>query len=312
MGEEQNWLVPAAALTALELAVWMWAWSAGRAPAPLVATYIALALTALAIALGLRPLWRRGEPRAAWPAILLGTLLVGFSSSLFMALKVAIPSLVPFWLDRPLANAELGLFGIEPYQLIEAALGRATLLVDRIYGFWLPVQLVVLFSLLIAPASRAKSRALTAYAAAWFLLGVVAATLLSSAGPIFFDRAFGGDRFASLHQVLEARGAWMVLHTSDAMWLARTTGQPGLVAGISAAPSMHIAITLWIVLVARELAPRAVPIALAYLAFIWIASVQLGWHYVSDGLLGVAGMGAIWWLAGHLPYRPSPSVRHGR
>lgn len=296
-----------AAITAIELVIWLCVWSAGRATVPLTATYCALALVALGIALGLRPLWRWGEPRASWPVILLGALFVGVSSSLFMALKFAIPSMVPFWLDKPLAAAEAGLFGIEPYRMLDSLFGRAALLIDRLYGLWLPVQLIVMFSVIIAPPSRAKSRALVACSAAWFLLGVVAATLLSSAGPIFFDRAFGGGQFAPLHHILETRGADVVLSTSDVMWSAQLGGHPGLIAGISAAPSMHIAITMWILLVARDLAPRAVPLAAAYLAFIWIASVQLGWHYFSDGLVGVAGMAALWWLAGHLPYQSSSS-----
>lgn len=273
----------------------------------MVATYVALAFVALAVALGLRPLWRRGEPRASWPTLLAGALLIGISASLFMALKMAIPSLSPFWLDQALADAESSLFGSDPYLLLDALFGRATIVVDRIYGLWLPLQLVVLFSLLAAPPSRAKAQALTSYAAAWFLIGVVGATLLSSAGPIFFDRLFGGDRFAALHQILQARGAWMVLHTSDAMWSAQLSGRPALVAGISAAPSMHIAVSLWILLAARRLAPRAVPLCAAYLAFIWIASVQLGWHYASDGLAGVLAMAGLWWLSGQLPYRSHTS-----
>lgn len=273
----------------------------------MAATYVALAFVALAVALGLRPLWSKGEPRASWPILLTGALLIGFSASLFMALKIAIPSLTPFWLDPPLASAERVLFGTDPYRLLDALFGRATLVVDRIYGFWLPVQLVVLFSVLAAAPSRAKAQALTAYAAAWFLIGIVGAALLSSAGPIFFDRVVGGDRFAALHELLQSRGAWMVLHTSDAMWEAQLSGQPHLVAGISAAPSMHVAVSLWILLAARRLAPRAVPLAAAYLAFIWIASVQLGWHYISDGLIGVLAIAALWWLAGRLPYRSSSS-----
>ena len=295
-----------AALTAIELAIWLYAWSVGVAPAPMTATYVAFAFVALGIALGLRPLWRRGEPRASLPAMLLGAVIVGVNTSLFMALKFAIPAFLPFWLDTPLAAAEARLFGTDPYQLLDSLLGRTTLVVDRIYGFWLPVQLVVLFSLLAAPASRAKSRALTAYAAAWFLIGIVGAALLSSAGPIFFDRVVGGARFAPLHQMLEAHGAWMVLSTSETIWSAYASGQYRLVAGISAAPSMHVAISLWMLLVARDLAPRAVPLAAAYLAFIWIASVQLGWHYASDGLVGIAGVMALWWLAGRLITRPRP------
>ena len=275
-------------------------WADKLAPLPMTATYIAVASTALAIALGLGPLWRHRKPRASWPVMLAGVLLVGISASLFMALKFAIPSVFPFWLDQPLANAEAGLFGADPYRILNFLFGRATLVVDRVYAFWLPVQLIVLFSVLSASPSKTKSRALVAYAVAWFLIGIVAAALLSSAGPIFFDREFGIERFAPLHQLLAAHGATMILSTSDAMWSAYTHGQYRLVAGISAAPSMHVAISLWMLLVARELAPRVVPLAAAYFAFIWIASVQLGWHYASDGLVGSAGMMAIRWSTGRL------------
>ena len=48
------------------------------------------------------------------------------------------------------------------------------------------------------------------------------------------------------------------------------------------------------------MAPRMAPFAMFYAIFMWIGSVQLGWHYVSDGLAGIAGMLAIWWLAGRL------------
>ena len=61
---------------------------------------------------------------------------------------------------------------------------------------------------------------------------------------------------------------------------------------------MHVAISLWMVLVARIQAPQLVPFALLYTFVIWIGSVQLGWHYVSDGLAGMVGMAAIWALAG--------------
>jgi hypothetical protein len=208
-----------------------------------------------------------------------------------------------------MAAAETALFGIAPYQMLDSLFGRANLLVDRVYGLWLPVQLVVMFSVIAARPSPQKARALAACSAAWFLLGVVAATFLSSGGPIFYDRIIGGGTFAPLHQILEARHSDMALSTADAMWSAYLSGHPGLVSGISAAPSMHIAISMWIFLVARDLAPRAVPIAAAYLAFIWIASVQLGWHYVTDGIGAIAGMTAIWWVAGRLIIRPHPHSR---
>jgi hypothetical protein len=138
---------------------------------------------------------------------------------------------------------------------------------------------------------------LLAYGLAWFLLGVVAATLCSSAGPIFYDRLFGGTAFAPLAETLHARGAWVVLAESDRMWDSLASDRPGLVAGISALPSMHVAISVWMVLTARSLAPKAVPVACLYTVFIGVGSVQLGWHYVSDGVAGAVGMLLVWRLA---------------
>jgi len=139
---------------------------------------------------------------------------------------------------------------------------------------------------------------LIAYVLTWSLLGVVAALLLSSAGPIFHDRIFGGSEFAPLREMLDRRGAWVVLAESDRMWASLATGRPTIVAGISAAPSIHVAISVWIWLAARTMAPRLAPYALLYALFMWVGSVQLGWHYVTDGLLGVLGVLAIWALSG--------------
>ena len=167
---------------------------------------------------------------------------------------------------------------------------------DWLYATWLPVQSLVLFLVILARPSPGKSRALIAYIVAWFLLGVVAAVLLSSAGPLFYDRLFGGTDFAPLGHTLRARGAWIALAESGRMWTSLASNRPSLVAGISAAPSIHVAISLWIYLNARKLAPRAALPAMLYFLLVWIGSVQLGWHYATDGLAGVIGMLAIWYL----------------
>ena len=232
--------------------------------------------------------------------MLLGTILIVIGASLFLPLKYAIPGQVPFWLDEPLAAAERQLFGTDAWVIADRLFGWALVPVDRLYGLWLPVQSLVLFWVMAEPPSRAKSRALIAYALAWFVLGIAAATLFASAGPIFYDRLLGGSAFAALSDTLRSGGAWMVRAEADAMWASLASGQPSLVAGISALPSIHVAISLWIYLAARALAPRAAPVALAYAVFIFIASVQLGWHYVTDGVAGALGMGAMWWLAAKL------------
>jgi hypothetical protein len=298
LGPDRRWLVVMSGATALELAWWAAAWMAGIAPPPLLVTYLALAFTALTAATILRMLLRPGAASAPWPGVVLGTMLFAIGASFFLPLKYAIPREVPFWLDTPLVLAERRLFGADPWLLLDRAFGWAAVPIDRLYGLWLPVQMLVLFTVMLEPPSPAKSRAMIAYSLAWFVLGVGAAMLFSSAGPLFYDRLFGGNDFALLRETLQSRGAWVAIAESDAMWTALAGGRPGLVAGISAVPSLHVAISLWMFLTARAMAPRAAPFALSYFIFIWIASVQLGWHYASDGLAGAVGMLAIWAAAG--------------
>jgi hypothetical protein len=287
-----------ASIAATELVWWLAVWWLGFAPAPLLAAYVAFAGAALLGAIAVRRCLGLAATAAPWSAVIAGTLLVAVGASVFLPLKYAIPQQIPFWLDRPLALAEGQLFGVQPWVLLDRFAGWATLPLDWLYATWLPTQLLALFLLILSRPSPAKNRALIAYSLGWFGLGVIAATLLSSAGPLFYDRLMGGGTFAGLTETLLHRGAWAALAESNGMWAALHDGRPGLVAGISAVPSMHVAISLWIYLTARQLVPRLARPALIYTAIIWIGSVQLGWHYVSDGLIGVAGMLAVWAVTG--------------
>jgi hypothetical protein len=292
-----DWLAVMGLTTFVELVWWAFAWRAGIAPPPFLFTYLAIAFTALCVVLALRQAFRPVEPLPGVTTLFVATALVGVAASLFLPLKFAIPREVPFWLDNPLARMELEAFGAQPWVLLDRLFGWVAVPIDRVYGLWLPVQLLALFAVVVQPPSPAKSRALVAYSLTWFLLGVVGAVFCSSAGPIFYDRLYGGTEFAGLRSTLLARGATYVLAESDAMWSSFASGRPGFVAGISAVPSLHVAVSAWMVLAARSLAPRVAPLAWAYCAFMWIASVQLGWHYVSDGAVGVIGALAIWRLA---------------
>jgi len=290
------WLWVMASVTAVEAAWWAVTWLMGIAPAPYVFTYLALAFAGLGAASMLRLAL---QPKAAtpnWSSAVPATFLVGLGASFFLPIKYAIPKLVPFWLDYPLARAERTMFAADPWAILDRCLGWAVVPMDRLYALWLPTQALILFLLILQPPSAAKSRALIAYFLAWFVLGVVAASLFSSAGPIFYDQLFGGTTFAALREALQHRGAWLAVAESDKMWASLASGRPGIVAGISAVPSIHVAISVWVFLTARRMAPRAGGCALAYAIAIWIGSVQLGWHYVTDGLAGLVGMLAIWQL----------------
>ena len=134
-------------------------------------------------------------------------------------------------------------------------------------------------------------------ALAWLVVGVGGAFALSSVGPIFYDRAFGGETFSALTQALHT-AAPIAVRTSDLMWQFHVTDAPAVATGISAMPSMHVGLSLWLALISRG--RRYAPLAWIYYAIIWLGSVHLGWHYFSDGLVASAAMLLSWRAAGTL------------
>ena len=316
MDRERDWLIPVAFLMAIELSAWWALYAAELAHPPAIAGYQILAFTALAPVLCFRllstprPLERLRQMAREDPAriggLVAGMQLFVLGASLFGALKAAIPKLVPFWLDGPLAHAERTLFGTDPWRFSTLLLGWATPAIDLIYASFLPIHLIAVFILLTAAPSRAKTRALVSLYLAWLVIGVGGAFALSSVGPIFYDRAFGGEMFSALTQALHD-AAPIAVRTSDLMWQYHVTDTPAVATGISAMPSMHVGLSLWLALIVRG--RRYAPLAWLYFAIIWLGSVHLGWHYFSDGLVASAAMLLLWNITSALfGYRPAPSI----
>ncbi len=292
-------------------------WTAGRAAPPLFASYNLIAVfgvSVVGVPLFLRYLFRiqrEGEARPVariagdlkdnaprFIAAAAAVQVVALASSSFSAFKVALPHNVPFYLDPFFTDLERSLFGTDPWRLSHAAFGWATPAIDRFYLLWLPTLIVAFYAVILARPSALKTRALVSYVLMWPLLGILGAYLLSSAGPIFEDRLFGGD--SGLISALESGGANGTLYAYEKLWTAFSDNSPLIGGGISAMPSMHIALATWIALVVRSASPRFAWLGWAHVGMIWLGSVHLGWHYVLDGLAGIAGAVAIWTFVSRL------------
>jgi membrane-associated phospholipid phosphatase len=81
----------------------------------------------------------------------------------------------------------------------------------------------------------------------------------------------------------------------DTLWQSYTQG--GLVAGISAMPSMHNATALLLALVGARIDWRLGILLWIHCALIFIGSIHLAWHYAVDNYVGWAIALACWWLA---------------
>lgn len=265
---------------------------------------------------GWRLAWAEARQRSLAPAPLARLAAVSLFLPLllntFGCFKAAIPWWQGFALEEALIRLSRDLHGgaLEWYYL-QTVLGRPllTAALDRIYFTWLPVFVVfVLWQAVWREPAPERRRFVLALALVWLGLGAAAATAGASAGPIFTDRVLPGSEayppmFRYLSEV-EPRFHLVTLDVREILWAAHQTRSPNPYTGISAFPSIHVAMTALYLLALRGAPARAA--AAAYAGAIALSSVHLGWHYAVDAYAGVAGAALCWWVAGVLT---SPS-RH--
>ena len=216
----------------------------------------------------------------------------------YRAVKVAIPRLQEFYADPYFIDFDRILFGTDPWRLTHALFGEiGTRFFDWAYVVWLSVVLLTYGIAAFARDGRVQAQACLTYLLVWILLGNGLALAMSSVGPAFYDDFFGSDYFAPLMQRLTGQGGLTALNIQA--YLLSATGDEAIGTGISAMPSVHCGLTMFIVLlVNRTVGWRWAMLALAYHLTILVGSVHLGWHYAVDGLLSTLLVPLIWWVVG--------------
>ena len=240
---------------------------------------------------------------------ILPILLIGVFMGAFSSLKILIPFLNPFTFDSLFSDMDRAIFGTDPWRLTHALVGPAgTGMIDYVYVLWFPTFLIVTLLVCLLCDLQLRRRYLIAFLAVWGMLGIVAATLLSSAGPCFLELIGHPyqDRYADLLPVRNADYATLTQSYLEAGYRDNTYG---VGKGISAMPSIHVSVATLYVLVARHAHRAFLALALAFYAVILFGSVHLGYHYFVDGVAGTLGTMAIWWLAGRKPLaEPLPAA----
>lgn len=219
------------------------------------------------------------------------------ASFAFMSIKVAIPRLVPFYADPWLIDLDRFIMvGHHPWQITHTLFGpMATRAIDIGYSLWFVALTATSLWVSFDRDQRFQIRSAIAYMLTWVLLGNVLAVAMSSVGPIFYQHFYGSEMFVPLIDRLDAAPNVIVIRD----YLLQNFGQEVLGSGISAAPSLHVAVTMLLYLMAKERFGDGWLswITLGYLILILVGSVHLAWHYLVDGIIAIVLTYPIWRLS---------------
>jgi len=219
----------------------------------------------------------------------------------FTLLKNAMSFITPYFADSLFADIDHALhFGTDPW-MIAHWLGNYLPTKAMTYSYLTVWALPALTLPAIIAASdgnrvRAK-RTLIIYLVAWIFIGNVLAFSGLSVGPVYYDRLLGGDRFADLTLALQTSGVSdsHIGHVQQALWDIYAGHSASIGSGISAFPSVHVAIATVTAIYMVERSKWLLPLAAAFLFLTFFLSVYTGYHYAVDGYVSILVVFAVWW-----------------
>jgi membrane-associated phospholipid phosphatase len=224
----------------------------------------------------------------------------------FAALKVVIPYIHPFVWDETFMKWDLVLgAGKLPWERLQPFLGHPSITagLSILYDLWFAAMFATLFSVAFARRNDAKRmQFLLAFSFCWFIAGNVLATIFSSAGPCYYHGVVSGPdpyaaQMAYLRDVSRHGINWSIA-VQDLLWNSYA-GHKGPELGISAMPSMHMAIATLLACFGWGAGRTWRVVSMAFAVLIGIGAIHLGWHYASDVIAG-AGLTLFFWYAAGL------------
>jgi hypothetical protein len=236
-----------------------------------------------------------------WPVLLYSMLL-----TLFALFKQLVLPQAPFSFDPLFYAADRAIFGVDPWTISHGRPWLTAFFGQLYYGWYAPLLLGTLACSFVVNRPETRMRYLTAFVLTWLLVGSLMAYLLPAAGPCYWDEFVGEPNpYLPLMQALRSDVALSsiynpVFDTQNYLLDSFTHGRISLGAGISAMPSMHVALATIFACGAWTL-NKAFGVVLALFAIaIWWASIHLGWHYAVDGLIAAPAALLVWVLTGKL------------
>jgi hypothetical protein len=247
-------------------------------------------------------------------SVVVAFVVLPVSLTVFSSAKRAIPLVHPFAWDRRLERIGRAISGGRHlWEWLTPVIANARVMhaASWFYHFGWPFAILgAAVVVALSPPTALRTRYLIASVLTWFLVGTVAALILSSAGPPYYTAVTGqASPFAPLFLMLK-REAVPSLAVQEALWNAYRDGIDRFGFGISAMPSVHVAAATLLACVGFAV-HRVLGYVLTLAAILTLlSSVMLGWHYGVDGYVAAAMALVVWWLSGKIvALRPRSEVR---
>lgn len=245
-----------------------------------------------------------------WPRMVRG--FVGLQAYFVIVLIIAlgkslIPYVQPYSWDLAISVLDFKIHGGQyPYELFSYWFKSVNFFAffNFVYTMWFGVMFGVnAWVLFCEPEKRMRQHFMWAVSIAWVILGIGAASCFSSVGPIYFGHYYPeiANPYMGLMDILRHIHEQHELNVMKVagMLLALMEDNEVLgVNGISAMPSMHVAVTVLITLYAFSRSRIAGIISATYTICIMIGSVVLAWHYALDGYVSIVAVLFIWFGVG--------------
>lgn len=230
--------------------------------------------------------------------------------STFSSFKQVIPFLQRFNWDYNFMKLDYMFhFCRHPWQIFSFMLKYPRIIrtIDYLYILWFP-ELFFMF-LWMAWSSRRQLRLQFFITAClnWILLGTLLAILFSSAGPCYYSKVAGKASnpyeplMTQLFMIHESMPLFAV-RNQILIWEAYQNNTWLPFGGISAMPSLHVAIAVLAAIVSWHVNIYMGVLLTIYAIVIQIGSFILGWHYAIDGYLSILFTILLWKLVRKIPF----------
>ena len=198
-------------------------------------------------------------------------------------------------------------FGHDPWRFVEPLIANDTVLYLMEFNYnriYFTICFSTLFFIMTSPkANKYRLHYVICFMLSWIVIGNILAGIFLSAGPAYYGLVTGDEmRFAPLLAHLQdgVGNNDSTIRIQSYLWDQHVAGTPKFATGISAFPSVHVALISMNALFAFEVSRRLGWIMVLYATTIFLSSIALGWHYAIDGYVSVVVVAAVYYGLGAL------------